>query len=321
MLSRVAESIYWMSRYIERAENVARFLMVSTNLNLDNVPATGREANSQWWPLVIAAGDDQAYLDRFGTFSRAKVIEFLTFDESNPNSIASCLSAARENARCVRESISGEMWQHINRFYLMAHEAASEESHVANPFRFFSQASQFGQQFVGVTDSTMTHGEPWQFCQLGRMLERADKTTRILDVKYFMLLPSPEDVGTNIDVIQWSALLRSASAFEMYQQRFGTISPTHIVNFLVFDKLFPRAVRHCLMHVESALASIVGGTPESDQQTSLVLRSLLCHLEEIDAEGVVEAGMHEFIAELQDGLNRIGTKLNSAFFVPWNAAA
>ncbi len=185
MLSRVADSIYWMSRYIERAENVARFIAVNLNLSLDLAGA----ADEQWLPLVITTGDQEKFAELYSTPTKQNVIRFLTFDRENPNSIMSSLRAARENARAVRESISSEMWEHINRFFLMVVEGGAQEAALASSYDFFDQIRFSGQQFMGVTDATMTHGEGWHFCRLGRSLERPKKTSRILDVKYLILLP------------------------------------------------------------------------------------------------------------------------------------
>ena len=220
---------------------------------------------------MVAAGGDhrrrrRSFRARIGTTTKESVVQFLTFDHENPNSILSCLRAARENARSVREIISAEMWEHINKFYLMVRDGGSLEDVLDNPYAFFEQVSVSGQQFLGVTDATMTHGEAWHFCQLGRMLERADKTSRILDVKYFILLPKLSDVGTPFDDIQWLALLRSASALEMYRQRHGRISPVNVVNFLVLDREFPRAVLHCLTRANESLHAISGTYTGSFQQ-------------------------------------------------------
>ena len=132
------------------------------------------------------------------------------------------------------------MWEHINRFYLMLRETDGLRQAIENTFDFYEQIRVSGQQFMGVTDATMTHGEAWHFCRMARSIERADKTSRILDVKYFILLPSPTDVGTPYDDIQWAALLRSASALEMYRQRHGRITPANVVDFLILDRSFPR---------------------------------------------------------------------------------
>ena len=192
LLSRVADSVYWMARYIERAENVARFIDVNLNLMLDLPLDTAQ----QWQPLVDITGDSQEFLERYGSADPQNVIRFLTFDADNVNSIVSCLRAARENARSVREIISSEMWEQLNESYLMVNDAARSGGTLTDPQDLFASVKMASHTFAGVTDATMTHGEGWHFCQLGRMLERADKTSRILDVKYFMLLPSVRDVGT-----------------------------------------------------------------------------------------------------------------------------
>lgn len=303
MLSRVAESIYWMSRYIERAENVARFIAVNLNLNLD-LPG---DADHQWMPLVVTSGDHVQFLDRYGVATKQNVIRFLTFDRQNPNSIMSCLRAARENARAVRESISAEMWEHINRFYLLIRESGAEQAANEDSYEFFDQIRVSGQHFMGVTDATMTHGEGWHFCRLGRTIERADKTSRILDVKYFILLPSPEDVGTPYDDIQWSALLRSASALEMYRQRHGRIDPASVVQFLVLDREFPRAVLYCLTKANASLHAIsgsaVGGFANRAEQELGQLRSELAYA---SAAQIIKRGLHEFVDDLQTRLNVVG---------------
>jgi uncharacterized alpha-E superfamily protein len=311
MLSRVADSIYWMSRYVERAENVARFISVNLNLSLD-MPG---EAGQQWWPLVVITGDDAQFQRRVGTPSKEGVVQFLTFDKENPNSILSCLRSARENARGVREIISAEMWEHINKFYISIRDGGTLVEVLDNPFAFFERVSVAGQQFLGVTDATMTHGEAWHFCQLGRMLERADKTSRILDVKYFILLPKVTDVGTPFDDIQWLALLRSASALEMYRQRHGRISPPNVVNFLVLDREFPRAVLHCLTRANESLHAISGTfTGGYSNLAERRLGQLRAELAYTHAEAVISGGLHEFVDNLQGRLNAIGDSIHDSFF-------
>jgi len=311
MLSRVADSIYWMSRYVERAENVARFISVNLNLSLD-MPG---EAGQQWWPLVVITGDDDEFQSRISTTTKESVVQFLTFDTDNPNSILSCLRSARENARSVREIISAEMWEHINKFYLMVRDGGTLEDVLDDPYHFYEVVSLAGQQFLGVTDATMTHGEAWHFCQLGRMIERADKTSRILDVKYFILLPKPSDVGTPYDDVQWLALLRSASALEMYRQRHGRISPVNVVNFLVLDKEFPRAVLHCLTRANDSLHSISGTVTGSFSNVAEQrLGQLRAELAYTHAEEIIAGGLHEFIDDFQQRLNCVGEAVFESFF-------
>ncbi len=311
MLSRVAESIYWMGRYIERAENVARFISVNLNLSLD-MPG---EADEQWWPLIVTSGDDEEFLKRSQEYTREAVLDFLTFDEANPNSIVSCLAQARSNARSVREIISAEMWEHLNRFYLMVDQSGGLETVLDAPHEFFSQVNVLGQQFLGVADATMTHGEAWHFLQLGTLIERADKTSRIVDVKYFILLPDPEDVGTTYDDVQWLALLRSASALEMYRQRHGQISSANVVRFLMLDREFPRAILHCLTRGDESLHAI-SGTPAGDfrnlaEQRMGQLRSQLAY---VRGDEIIAGGLHEFIDRLQKQLNLVGEAVHATFF-------
>jgi uncharacterized alpha-E superfamily protein len=311
MLSRVAESIYWMSRYIERAENVARFIAVNLNLNLD-MPGAG---DQQWMPLVVTTGDHDQFVERYKSATKQDVIRFLTFDRENPNSIMSCLRAARENARAVRESISSEMWEHINRFYLLIRESGAQEAALEESYDFYDQIRVSGQQFMGVTDATMTHGEGWHFCRLARSIERADKTSRILDVKYFILLPSADDVGTPYDDIQWSALLRSASALEMYRQRHGRLEPAAVVQFLVLDREFPRAVLYCLTKANESLhrisGSAIGGFANMPEQLLGQLRAELAYT---SSQQIIEHGLHQFVDDLQQRLNGVGEAISETFF-------
>ncbi|MBI1842189.1 MAG: alpha-E domain-containing protein, partial [Verrucomicrobia bacterium] len=259
MLSRVADSMYWMSRYVERAENVARFIDVNLQLMLDDSSGEGQ----QWLPLVNTTGDHEEFTKRHGKATQQDVIAFLTFDAENSNSILSCVRTARENARTIREIISSEMWLQLNKFYLMVTAAAeTPDAVLSNPHDFFTEVKNANHLFNGITAATMTHGEPWHFFHMGRMLERADKTSRILDVKYFILLRSAQDVGTPFDDIQWAAVLRSASAFEMYRKRHGRISPRGVVEFLLLDREFPRAIHFSLLAARDSLHQI-SGTPVS----------------------------------------------------------
>ena len=311
MLSRVADSVYWMSRYVERAENVARFIDVNLNLMLD---APGG-INQQWEPLVNTTGDHELFAKRYGNPSQHNVIHFLTFDRENPNSMISCLRAARENARSVREIISSEMWLQLNKFYLMVNDAASSERHTESPHDFYSAVKLSSHLFTGVTEATMTHGEAWHFCRLGRKLERADKTSRILDVKYFILLRSVADVGTAFDDIQWAAVLRSASAFEMYRKRHGRISPKGIVQFLLLDSDFPRAIRFCLNCAQDSLHRI-SGTPVGSFRNNAerLMGQLHSDLAYVNVEEILNQGLHEYLDDLQNRVNLIGQSVFETFF-------
>jgi uncharacterized alpha-E superfamily protein len=309
-LSRVAESIYWSSRYIERAENIARFIDVNLHLMLDQPP--GRE---QWEPLIRVTADTPLFTKHYDHPTKQNVILFLTFDPDNPNSILRCLQAARENARSVREAISSEMWEQVNRFYLFVQSASSVGAASADPHDFFKRVKLESHLFEGIADATMSHGESWQFGQLGRRLERADKTSRLLDVKYFLLLPTVEDVGSMLDTLQWAAVLRSASALEMFRKKHGAITPFRVADFLIRDREFPRSIRHCLLASEDSLRAITGSkvgsfsNPAEQHLGRLCSRLNYTHIEEI-----VGFGMHEFLDDMQTQLNNIGDAISHTFF-------
>lgn len=309
MLSRVADSIYWLNRYIERADNVARFVDVNLNLMLD-LPAG---VTQQWQPLVITTGDSDLFQNRYGEATAENVIRFLTFDPDYPNSILSVLQVARENARSIREIISSEMWEEVNSFYWMVKEAAQGGSLGTLP-DFFTQVKLASHRFAGVMDATMTHNEGWHFGQMGRLLERADKTTRILDVKYFLLLPSVQWVGTPLDQIQWMALLKSASAYEMYRKCQRRITPTGVAEFLILDRQFPRSIHFCLSQAEQSLHQITS-TPVGTWCNSAerALGRVCAQLGYLTIEDVVDTGLHEFLNQMQIEINGIGNQISTTF--------
>ena len=309
MLSRVADSIYWLNRYIERAENVARFIDVNLHLMLD-LPVGMTE---QWQPLVYTTGDLELFQNRYGKLNAENVIQFLTFDWDYPHSIISCLQRARENARSIREIISSEMWEEVNDFYLMVKEASSGKPLDALP-KFFTQVKMSSHRFAGVMDATMTHNEGWHFGQVGRLLERADKTTRILDVKYFVLLPSAEWVGTPLDQIQWIALLKSASAYEMYRKCQHRITPSSVAEFLILNRQFPRSIHFCLWQAEQCLHEITStpvGTWCNGAERSL--GRLCAQLGYLTIDDIIQSGLHEFLDRMQSSINEVGTQIYATF--------
>ncbi|MFI5305045.1 MAG: alpha-E domain-containing protein [Nitrospiria bacterium] len=311
MLSRVANAIYWLNVYIERAENYARFIDVNLNLTLD-LPYGTKE---QWDPLVSITGDNRLFQELFGPATKENVINFLAADPANPNSILSCLTAARENTRTVREIVSSEMWELVNKFYLSVKEAISSGRAIQNPHLFFKEVKQSSHLFAGVMDATMSHGEGWHFGRLGRLLERADKTSRILDVKYFILLPATEKVGTPFDNIQWSALLKSSSALEMYRKHYGPITPSHVAEFLLLNQTFPRSIRYCLIKAQESLQAITGSKLGTFFNTAEKrLGRLRGELDYSDINEIITDGLHEFLDEFQTRLNQVGDAIFETFF-------
>jgi uncharacterized alpha-E superfamily protein len=311
MLSRVANSIYWMSRYAERAENVARFIDVNLHLMLD-LPTTEKQ---QWKPLVTVTGDFELFSKQYGRANKEKVIHFLTFDPYYPNSIVSCLRSARENARSIREVISSEMWQVINEFYLFISSKRAEEDALRDPHAFFTKVKLENQHLIGIREGTMSHGEAWHFSQLGGLIERAEKTSRILDVKYFILLPQIDYVGTAYDNIQWAALLKSASALEMYRKRFHRITPSQVADFLILDREFPRSIRYCINNAEESLQNITNspaGTFSNEAERRL--GRLRAEIDYTDIDEVIESGLHSYLDSFQIELNAVGDAIFDTFF-------
>ncbi|MBS0210364.1 MAG: alpha-E domain-containing protein [Planctomycetes bacterium] len=318
MLSRVANSIYWMSRYVERAENVARFIDVTLNLSLD---AAAHLAH-QWSPLIYITGDHEPFLEHYGEANQANVIQFLTFDDQNPNSIINCLRYARENARTIREIISSQMWEELNKFFLLVQSAKSEGTALESPYEFFERIKLCGALLEGVAESTMSRGEAWHFRRLGRLIERADKTSRILDVKYYLLLPSAADVGTPLDTNHWAALLKSASALEMYRKVHGSITPARVVEFLVLDRDFPRAMHFCLLRAEQSLLSITGGSMGTyNTVVEQRLGRLRSELDYAMVNEIILGGLHQFIDGFQTKLNQVGEAISETFLASHPAHA
>lgn len=318
MLSRVAESIYWMSRLVERAENLARFLEVTHNLMLDQA----EHVIDPWEPLVRVTADDEYFAEHYGTANAESVTQFLAFDDQYSNSMLSVLRQARENARGVRESLSSETFEQLNEFYHFV-KTASERPVLESPNDFFDAVHRIAIQWNGVLDSTMPRDLGWHFANTGRLIERADKTSRILDVKYFNLLPRVDDIGTAIDDMQWSALLLAISGFEAYRRQHHLIDINKVVEFFLFHPRFPRSVLFCVDGLHRSLGKIQNlsvsdeaDTESSDSETTArQLTAKLNHrLKKTSVEEVLAGGMHQFIDQLQVDLNGIGEAMNQDYF-------
>ncbi len=313
MLSRVADSIYWMNRYIERAENYARFIGVNFNLALDLPP----NVNEQWEPLLIATADNYLFYEHYEEATRENVINFMTFDKRNPNSIYSCLSYARENGRTIRESISKEMWENLHELYLWIKDVKPKAEWDLNHMQeFYAQVRNGTQLYYGVVDATITRNEAWHFGRLGRFMERADKTSRFLDVSYFTLLPDSDVTGSTLELVLWTAVLKSVSAYNMYRQQYQTLTPTHIVEFLILDKLFPRAMAHCVRQAELSLYEI-SGTPLTkgfSNHAEKMMGKLRSEIEFTEAEDIFSAGLHQYLDQFQIRGNEVSKSIFETYF-------
>ncbi len=309
MLSRVAESLYWTQRYRERAENIARLAEVNLHLNID---ALGDD-HVQWFPLVATTGDEEQFKNLYGDPTEANVLRFLTFDRNNPNSILNSLYKSRENARSIRTTITSEMWHELNSAYLYVQKMAAESVKKLPGREFYDQVRKSCQLFTGIMDTTMSHNEAWHFGRLGNLLERADQTSRILDTKYYMLLPAPEYVGTAYDDIQWAALLKSVSALDMYLRIHHSVHHASVAEFLILNREFPRSIHSCLYRAEDSLRRILGGDTEGFESYTRI--AALCEeLSRMRTYEVIKTGLHEYLDHIQARIIEINASIYTDFF-------
>lgn len=311
MLSRVANSIYWMNRYLERAENYARFLDVNFNLSLELTP----DISAQWKPLVITTGDWELYHSLYKKVEKSTVIYFLGFDEKNPNSIFNSLRNVRENARAVRPDITKEVWEQVNYLYYLVKEETEKKRWLKNdPRKFFTEIKKGCQLLYGIFDATISRNDGWHFGKIGQLIERADKTSRVLDVKYHILLPDLSAVGSPEDLIQWAALLKSVSAYDMYRKSFGKLTNTGMAEFLILDKMFPRSILRCLIEAERSMQSLTGSPTGYSNTAERQLGLLKSQLEYADINEIFNSGLHEYLDNFQEKLNDISTEIYKSFF-------
>jgi uncharacterized alpha-E superfamily protein len=310
MISRVAEHCFWFARYLERAENTSRILEVNQTLLLDlQVPH-----ERQWMPILIISGiHDFEKADA----TSERVQEYMTWDEDNPFSIVSSLAWARENARIIREVISAEMWERMNFYHLWMRTPDTRAMFDTNRNEFYAQIRRINQLLHGISDATMSHGEAWEFFRLGKHLERACQTARILDVKYHILLPTVTEIGSPIDHAHWVAILMSCSGYEPFHKTVRTIANEHglsVADFLIFDDQFPRSVHHCLTACRTSLNAIgrpVGvASTDADEQ----LQALVSWLDSRDIRLLINTGLHESLTHVVDSIHSIGESIHETYF-------
>ncbi len=312
MISRVAEHCFWLARYLERAENTARILEVNHTLLLDfHVPV-----EHQWKPLLIISGVH----DYPHEPTAENVQQHLTWEADNPVSIASSLWWARENARIIREVISGEMWERMNFYHLWMQTGGGRLAYDTNRTDFYAQVRRINQLLHGIADATMSHGEAWEFFKLGTYLERASQTARTMDVKYHTLLPKLEDVGSPIDNAHWVAILMSCSGYEPFHKkpRLMPIDPgAAVAEFLIYDEQFPRSIRRCLWECESATASAAGNAAgRTPTEAERKITELIAYLDARGIADVIREGLHETLTHVVDSVHAIGHSIHTTFFNP-----
>jgi uncharacterized alpha-E superfamily protein len=314
MLSRVANTFYWMVRYVERADNLARLIDVNQQLLLDSERLDSARLRGFWQPIILSTGDDEAFSPLYDKAGSAEVIRFLTDDPRNPNSITSCIALARENARTVRDQLSDELWEELNALYLFTRSGEATRLLKQDPPRYYQNIRRSAGTFLGLASSTVSRDEAWDFMSLGRHLERADKTTRFLDVANYLPGGAEGVEAMSPGILHWTAILRSCGAQGAYRATQQDINARGVVDFLVFSKSFPRSVRFCIENADISLHRIAGtlrGTfsNEAERETG----RLLADLNYGSTDDAFATGLHFYLDSLQERFNRIGEAIFETF--------
>jgi uncharacterized alpha-E superfamily protein len=309
VLSRSADHLYWISRYMERAENTARILDVSDRMGL--LPTSS--AGGEWDAVLQITGDVGAFHQKFSEASAANVIAHMTLDADNPSSIYSTVRAARENARAERVGITTEMWEALNSTWLEISNLTAARLASRGYRNFFDWIKERSHLVRGAAVATMLRDERYHFLRLGTFLERADNTARILDVKYHILLPNTEDVGSAIDHFQWGALLRSVSAYRNYHHAYKqVITPINVADLLIFNDAFPRSLHSCHDELVTLLDYISGPRGNEAARQSGEIHAML-HYGRI--ETVFKQGLHEYLSEFIFRNNQLSSEIQAAYLV------
>ena len=316
MLSRSANDLFWMSRNVERAENIARMLDVTYRMSLlpYRVVETGEKWAEPWALPLVITGLATTFYERNPTLTAENMIRFMVFDAANPSSIHSLLQSARENARGQRGELTSEMWESINSTWIEFRGLDYERLLARGVSEFFDWVKTRSHLFRGVTVGTMGRDEGYHFTRLGTHLERADNTARILDVKYHTLLPTVDDVGGAVDYYQWGSLLRSVGAFESYRKIYrDAITPYRVAELLILRLDMPRSLHFCMVETFNILCSLAHAERLEPERLAGEIQSQL-HYGRI--EKVFETGLHEYLMAFLDRIETLNIAINKYFLVP-----
>jgi uncharacterized alpha-E superfamily protein len=312
MLGRIADSLYWMARYSERAESTARILDVGYRMTL--MPQDAATRASVWSSTLEIAGCQEAYAEKYGgEVRREDVIRFLAIDPDNPWSLYGCLRAARENARALRSSITIELWEAVNSTWLEIRDM-DENALLERGYRdLFDWVKERANLFHGVADGTMLHDDAYAFMRLGWYLERAGNTARILDSKYHVLLASAQDVGGAVDYYQWGALLRSVSAFRAYHKVYSNvIVPARVAELLILREDMPRSLHSCLNQAIGSLDHLCGRRPFECRR---IAGELHARIRFASMSEIFTRGLHEFLTDFVDRTTELGGQVQRDFMM------
>lgn len=306
MLSRVANHIYWMARYLERAENTARLIQVNTHLLLD-LP---KSVTLGWEPIVDMLSFRETFYEKYDVADERNVIKFMVTDASNPSAIINSLAEARENARIVREIIPSEAWELINNLHMIAKEDGQSVLTRRHRFECLNRVIIGNQTITGLLDGTMNRDQAYAFLCLGRHLERADMTTRIIDVRSASLLPEVTTEQSAFENIQWMSVLKSLTAYQMYRQEMRLrIRRADILNFLMKKDTFPRSLSHSLGQIKQRVDQLPNPKP-----VAAPIATLENELESLNTAQLKQEKLHAVIDELQLGLVNIHGAINENYF-------
>lgn len=293
MLGRTASGLFWMMRYLERIENSARLIDAGFRMSLTR----SRTSGGEWESVLTTAGSRLDYLARHESFSTASVVEFMIADRENSGSLYNSMASARENARMTRTALTRDVWEAINETWLTFKDAFKAQTYKSDLPALLSDIRQKIALVRGTISGTMLRNDIFRFARLGSMIERADDTARILDTKYYVLLPSSSSVGSSLDRVQWEMILRSASAERSFHWLHGgEIDPTSIVNFLIHDVRLPRSIAYCYDEIVLTLQEL---ETEYDQRTQAhdLAASIEAHLSHSTSELIIGTGLHEFLLD------------------------
>ncbi len=311
MLGRTANDLFWLSRYLERAENIARLLEVGYRIAL--LPRDDASSNTEWRSTLQSAACEHGYTAKYEQLQTHDVVNFLLFDRDNPSSIRSCLAAARHNARAQRIALTREMWECLNSAWL-EFEAIDPRSLDSDALPgLLDWIKERSAAYRGALLNTILRNDTYHFSQLGTFLERADNTARILDVKYYVLLPRPEMIGSGVDNVQWGAILRSVSAHRSYRWVYrDSYRPWKIADYLILNREMPRSLMSCYGEITTALTDLCGlyGSAEPCLDSA---QSTLALLDSSDMTSLFQAGLHEFIEDFLGRNSRLGEEISQSY--------
>jgi uncharacterized alpha-E superfamily protein len=312
MLSRTADSLYWLARYVERAENLARIVQVAHRM-ASMAKTLGSQGNNEWLSTLIAAGCEHGFLNKYSEVDGAKVVDYLVRDADNPSSILACLETARHNARVVRTAITVDMWDSLNYTWREARDRAGTLNG-GDLDSFLDWVRTRSQLFEGAYASTMLRNDVYFFTRLGTFLERADNTARILDVKYHVLLPQDEGIGGALDYYQWQAILRSVSALRGYHWIYHKrLQPWLIAEFLILRPEMPRSLHSCSEQIVRNLELIADSYGGKRRECHRVAGDLHSRLRYGRIEDIFQRGLHEYLTEFIDRSLLLGAEISAAY--------